>query len=728
MATTQKQLDEGLKLADVQANQAGLSRDEIAAKAQSLTVPAPTSGTITSDVLSGNTKPLTLPPPTVQTLASGTQDYIASQNQSIKTAQQQELDQMQKSLDSQKNDILGLITDIGNSGQIKNDLYRKEGVDAAKKQVDEFTSRLEAEQHSNTRRIQAIQKNPQGLFAGGMEQEINRVNSESLTKQADIAILQNNALRRYSTAAEIADRAVEAKLEPMKAKLEGLKFFYAENKADFDKKDERAYAEMIKKEERTYQTQKDNVTKAFSSGLRTQFINEGGKIFRASDGKEYSDPQSFFADAGVSSFDQAYQNGLIGDLTLERVADMDFVKQLRAANPMAGISITDTADQAVSKVNDYNLAHPSSDGGFTLGENEIRYDTNGNIVAKGSGVGANGQSPVSQYQIDANARIMASADDLIGRTDNSTVGIGGVVGRKIPGSAAANYSADMDTLKANIAFGALQQMRDASKTGGALGQVSERELALLESTLAGLNLQQSPENMKKNLQTIKDSIQRFNEAAGVANQSSTTTYTKDQIKQMYPQASEQEINDAFNSQGGNQVKGWSGKAQPLPYLDPNTFQPIPTKSGGVSVAPTVQRLSPAGSVGGQCGTWVRSIVNKLGATYPKLGDTLKSKISAVMKFGTSIANAHIGSVIVTRENPTYGHVAYIIGRNAKGWIVGESNYKQSGRVSYGRVIPFNSPKLIGIINPTRRGWQPYKIYKLNTDSQRLPPHLREWRR
>ena len=250
MATTQKQLDAGLKLTDVQTNQAGITdsagnvdREALATMANAAV--AKPSGSITSKTLSGTTKPLTLPPPTAQTLTTGVQDYISSQNQSIKTEQQTALDIEKKRLDRDKNDITSLITDLGNSGQIKNDLYETEGVNTAKKQVDEFTSQLEAEQHSNTRRIEALKKNPQGLFAGGMEQEINRVNSDSLTKQADLAILQNNALRRYSTAAEIADRAVEAKLEPMKAKLDALKFFYAENKADFDKKDEKVELEEL---------------------------------------------------------------------------------------------------------------------------------------------------------------------------------------------------------------------------------------------------------------------------------------------------------------------------------------------------------------------------------------------------------------------------------------------------------------------------------------------------
>jgi surface antigen len=117
---------------------------------------------------------------------------------------------------------------------------------------------------------------------------------------------------------------------------------------------------------------------------------------------------------------------------------------------------------------------------------------------------------------------------------------------------------------------------------------------------------------------------------------------------------------------------------------------------------TVATKFPENSVGGQCGDFVRKVVGALGQTYPRLGDSLKSKIAAVQKYGTDLANATIGSVIVTKENPTYGHVAYIIGQNEKGYIVAESNFKQSNKVSYGRVIPYNSSKVIGVINPNSK--------------------------
>jgi hypothetical protein len=220
----------------------------------------PKSGSITSDLLASTAKPYILPPTTPLTMAQGTQDYIASQNASIKSQRQQQLDAEKANLEADKNDIASLIQNLGNSGQMKEQLYKEGGVDKAREQVDDYTSQLEAEQASINRRVQSLQKNKEGLFAGGVEQEVNRIQNESLSKQADIAILQNAALRKYSTASEIADRQLEAKLEPMKAKLDALKFFYTENKADFNKQDDRLYSEFIKEQDRVYEEQKEKET------------------------------------------------------------------------------------------------------------------------------------------------------------------------------------------------------------------------------------------------------------------------------------------------------------------------------------------------------------------------------------------------------------------------------------------------------------------------------------
>lgn len=57
----------------------------------------------------------------------------------------------------------------------------------------------------------------------------------------------------------------------------------------------------------------------------------------------------------------------------------------------------------------------------------------------------------------------------------------------IPTTDARQLSGRVDTLKSALSFDRLQQMRDESKTGGALGNVSNVELGLLGSNLAALD-------------------------------------------------------------------------------------------------------------------------------------------------------------------------------------------------------------------------------------------------
>lgn len=86
-------------------------------------------------------------------------------------------------------------------------------------------------------------------------------------------------------------------------------------------------------------------------------------------------------------------------------------------------------------------------------------------------------------------------------------GLSGAVGFQlgaafIPGTAAADFAASLETLASQIAFRVLQTMREASKTGGALGQVSEVEIGLLRNNLAALGRSQSELQFKQSLDKI----------------------------------------------------------------------------------------------------------------------------------------------------------------------------------------------------------------------------------
>ena len=83
-------------------------------------------------------------------------------------------------------------------------------------------------------------------------------------------------------------------------------------------------------------------------------------------------------------------------------------------------------------------------------------------------------------------------------------GITGIRGKipNVPGTDAANAMAELTTLKTQVGFGALQAMRDASKTGGALGQVSDFENKALQNSLVALDNSQSADEFRKNLKDV----------------------------------------------------------------------------------------------------------------------------------------------------------------------------------------------------------------------------------
>lgn len=92
-------------------------------------------------------------------------------------------------------------------------------------------------------------------------------------------------------------------------------------------------------------------------------------------------------------------------------------------------------------------------------------------------------------------------------------GITGIRGKvpDIPGTAAADARALLATLKSQVAFDVLQDMRNNSKTGGALGNVSDAEGKRLENNLAALDTSQGIDQFKKQVGQI---IEFANSAKG----------------------------------------------------------------------------------------------------------------------------------------------------------------------------------------------------------------------
>lgn len=83
-------------------------------------------------------------------------------------------------------------------------------------------------------------------------------------------------------------------------------------------------------------------------------------------------------------------------------------------------------------------------------------------------------------------------------------GLPGQVLQDMGGTDAHNLKATITQIISTIGFDRLQRMRTESPTGGALGQVSQMELNQLNSALGSLMVSQDDDQLRENLQTVKE--------------------------------------------------------------------------------------------------------------------------------------------------------------------------------------------------------------------------------
>jgi hypothetical protein len=132
----------------------------------------------------------------------------------------------------------------------------------------------------------------------------------------------------------------------------------------------------------------------------------------------------------------------------------------------------------------------------------------------GQGGGRTG-GPSNDYTMRSKGRLFTAIEGLEPQIGPNTVGTWRAKGARAvqgvtPGE--ANPTIDFDQalgqIKALIGFDELNAMRQASPTGGALGQVSERELAYLQSVAGALDPNQTEQAFRAQLAKVKAEIEQ----------------------------------------------------------------------------------------------------------------------------------------------------------------------------------------------------------------------------
>lgn len=134
----------------------------------------------------------------------------------------------------------------------------------------------------------------------------------------------------------------------------------------------------------------------------------------------------------------------------------------------------------------------------------------------------------------------------------------------VPGTDAKALSSLLDTVKANIGFEELNKMRQQSPTGGALGQVTERELAFLQAVAGSLDQAQSQEQLTDNLNRLWNAYQDVIHGPGQGPERRPLMFEQQQQQGGQPTSGAPapgHIEDGHRFRGGNPA-------------DPNNWEPV----------------------------------------------------------------------------------------------------------------------------------------------------------
>lgn len=192
---------------------------------------------------------------------TGTDQFTEKTNREAELAKSR----FESSLGDYTSAVEGQIT----QSQAESEAYAKKGgVNDVQSELDDINQQLRQEQNALRRQIEAIDRNPQGMLRSQVEAEKQRVNTESLRRQADLSVIQMGIQGRFDSAKAIADRAVNAMLESEKNRLTALQLTFDANKERFTEADRRAFETAQRDREMKLQNEEYRLRAEFDQKIK----------------------------------------------------------------------------------------------------------------------------------------------------------------------------------------------------------------------------------------------------------------------------------------------------------------------------------------------------------------------------------------------------------------------------------------------------------------------------
>lgn len=217
----------------------------------------PTAGPATTPITSSNLAPTNetnLPPTVPDTSASSFVETVAGQNKSEIDKRAEEAAAARTAATS---DISKLLTESGVISGKQSTYEEEAGATSLQKQVDDLQGNIDLESRSLKSKLDTLRKNPQltqELFSRTATEEERK----SASYIADLTIAKSILSRDYDRAVATATKKVAMELAPVKAELEAKKFVFEANKDIWTAAESAKLNNIIKKEERQYDEEKQN--------------------------------------------------------------------------------------------------------------------------------------------------------------------------------------------------------------------------------------------------------------------------------------------------------------------------------------------------------------------------------------------------------------------------------------------------------------------------------------
>lgn len=157
------------------------------------------------------------------------------------------------------------------------------------------------------------------------------------------------------------------------------------------------------------------------------------------------------------------------------------------------------------------LTDPITKGAVTQAQMDVELGMKPQIAAATDLAEREAEKAITRPKIESGLSAGEAKTDLLGdqiakaksQSSGWTTGIAGALTKGIPGTPAHNLASTLDTIRGNIGFDKLAEMKANSPTGGALGQVSDFENRLLQTLWGNLEQSQTREQFEENLDLVK---------------------------------------------------------------------------------------------------------------------------------------------------------------------------------------------------------------------------------